>query len=338
VCLGILEVSFGNWFRPNRMNRLNLVRDQTLHYDPTHLYAAPGPTTYVRDPWGLRGDFETPADIDILTLGGSATDQRFITEGQTWQDVMQRSLGEMGKNVTVANAGVDGQSAYGHIKNFDWWFPFVPGLHPGYVLVYVGSNDLYKDPGDEYDELVRHDTSWKSKIRENSALYHVVRTIRATRVARDVFEMGHEPEDFDHWEWTTEPRVVNVAYLMGKRLDAYQTRLRVLAEKIRAMGAVPVFVTQPRYVARRRADGAVEGAARTWRWDDIDINGLDLYFMLDMIRQATLRVGAAEGAICIDAAGEVAWERADFYDAVHNTPQGAEKLGRYLAAQLGPSI
>jgi hypothetical protein len=34
----------------------------------------------------------------------------------------------------------------------------------------------------------------------------------------------------------------------------------------------------------------------------------------------------------------VAWQDADFYDFVHNTPQGARKLGEYLAARLLPLL
>ena len=41
-----------------------------------------------------------------------------------------------GKDVYVVNAGVDGQSTVGHIKNFDWWFPNIPDLKVKYFLFY----------------------------------------------------------------------------------------------------------------------------------------------------------------------------------------------------------
>ena len=167
VALVILELAFGSWVRPNRINRLNLVRDRTMRYDASALYPAPNSVTYTRDAFGFRGSYDSPGEIDILTIGGSATDQRFITDGATWQDVIAREFAAEGKRVSVVNAGVDGQSTYGHIKDFEWWFPNVPGLKAKYVLFYIGANDVFKDTGSDYDDLVRDKrTTWKTRSEE----------------------------------------------------------------------------------------------------------------------------------------------------------------------------
>jgi len=126
LVIGILvaEIFFGNWFYPDNLNRLNIIRSRTVKYDIAGLYDSSSKAISItRDQYGLRGAFQLPADIDILTVGGSTTDQRYITDGKTWQDVLQQKFESIGKNVKVANAGVDGQSTFGHIKNFDWWFP-----------------------------------------------------------------------------------------------------------------------------------------------------------------------------------------------------------------------
>ena len=67
-------------------------------------------------------------------MGGSTTDQRYITDGQTGQDVFQQEFAITGKNIVVANAGIDGQSSFGYIKNFDYWFPNILSLKSKYVL------------------------------------------------------------------------------------------------------------------------------------------------------------------------------------------------------------
>jgi hypothetical protein len=121
----VLELVFGSWFHPNPIKRLNLVRDYQRHYDATLLYAGATDIMYTRDEWGLRGRYPALNDIDIVTLGGSATDQRYISDGKTWQDVMAREFAREGRHVSVVNAGVDGQSTLGHIKDFDWWFPTI---------------------------------------------------------------------------------------------------------------------------------------------------------------------------------------------------------------------
>jgi len=49
---------------------------------------------------------------------------------------------------------------------------------------------------------------------------------------------------------------------------------------------------------------------------------------------ATMEVCAETGSVCIDVVNGLAWQPGDFYDRIHNAPQGAERLGRYLHAAL----
>ena len=37
------------------------------------------------------------------------------------------------------------EASVGHIKNLKWWFPYVPDLHPKYILYYIGINELIKN-------------------------------------------------------------------------------------------------------------------------------------------------------------------------------------------------
>src|SRR5262245_43647354 len=88
-----IELAFGNWFAPNRLNTLNLVKDVELKTDVSNIYTAgDNKIVYRRDRYGLRGNYGSLDKIDILTVGGSATDQRAITEGATWQDILRREF------------------------------------------------------------------------------------------------------------------------------------------------------------------------------------------------------------------------------------------------------
>ena len=82
--------------------------------------------------------------------------------------------------------------------------------------------------------------------------------------------------------------------------------------------------------------GDVKGATETIKYDDIEINGVDYYYMIRKLDAVTKDVAQKEGAIYIDAAGETetSWEEGDFYDYTHMTPQGARKLGLYLHNRL----
>src|SRR4029077_12552998 len=69
--------------------------------------------------------------------------QLYLPEEATWQAVLERSLRQTGRDVVVANAGLDGQSTIGMVADLELWIPYVPHLKPRLVLVYVGINDVY---------------------------------------------------------------------------------------------------------------------------------------------------------------------------------------------------
>lgn len=332
----VLELVFGSWFHtPNRVDRLNLVRDCHLRFDASYLYDGGGEISYTRDAWGLRGKYPSLDRIDIVTLGGSATDQRYVTDGKTWQDVIARGFAADGRHVSVVNAGVDGQSSYGHIMDFDWWFPTLPGFKPKYVLFYISGNDIYKDVNSEFDDLVNNrPPNWKTAIRERSALYRLISTAMGVYEAQHVHKISHRKEPFGSWKWTTQPLAKDHRALVAARLDVYRKAVAMLAERTHALGATPIFVTQSLSVYRFRPDGTLEGRAREEMYDNTLINGVDLYYIIHEFWSATMEECAKANGVCIDAADDIRWEPGDFYDVIHNTPQGAERLGTYLHEKL----
>jgi len=63
-------------------------------------------------------------------------------------------------------------------------------------------------------------------------------------------------------------------------------------------------------------------------------NGVDQGRALARINGATLEVCGEGLATCLDLAAELRFEPGDFYDYEHNTPQGARKIGQWLAVKL----
>jgi len=334
----VLELIFGNWLNPDTLNKLNIIRGRRFTFAVGDLYETDRETvTYSRDTWGLRGSFTDPSEITILTVGGSTTDQRYITDGETWQDVIQNTLQKQGMAATVANAGVDGQSTLGHILNFEWWFPNIPGLKPDYILFFIGLNDFYKDEGVEFISLVRDKsgTSLLQLIRERSVLYHIGRTLKGLYQARVQYNIVHRSVDFDSISYTSHPLQHEYRALMGARLREYGQRLDVLVGKTRAMGAEPVFVTQPSRKYRLTENG-IEGFEEPFDYSGHQINGVDYYYMMQLIDSVTCERAAAHSCICIDVASNMIseWKDDDFYDFAHMTPSGAEKMGTYIGGVL----
>jgi hypothetical protein len=291
------------------------------------LYPGADSVVYVRDKYGFRGWYSSPSSIDILTIGGSTTDQRYITEGKTWQDrLAQRFLAE-GRRISVVNAGVDGQSTFGHLKNFDWWFPSVPSLRAKIVLFYVGLNDFHVDDDRPYDQLVEP-SSLIGFIREHSAFYWLARTLFGLHRAK-VEGIGHKATKAEEVTWVTVGLVQDYEKLMHRRLLQYENRLKVLIQKARLAGMYPVFITQTSRAYKTGKEGLL-GISAEFEYDGVRYNGVDSYYMMKMINQTTVRVAKENGAGVIDLAQEMQWEDDDFYDLSHNTPKGAGKIGEYL--------
>src|SRR5262245_48152551 len=104
--LGIisLELFFGDWFGGHRL--WGLLCDVQFVYSAKDIYGVERKIHYVRDRQCLRGRYD-PLSVDVITVGGSTTDQRYLTEGETWQDRAAAYFAQHGRKLSIANAGVD---------------------------------------------------------------------------------------------------------------------------------------------------------------------------------------------------------------------------------------
>lgn len=346
VGIVLLEAVFGNWLHSDPMRLLNVQREKTWHYRAiaAEIKEQDRDIIYHRDKWGLRGNYGEPAEIDILSVGGSTTDQKYVTEGKTWQDVMQARFHSAGMDVRVANAGVDGRTTFGHMKDFELWFPNVEGLRPRYVLLYVGINDMYYDQPGDRDNIIRHTfplIDVKQWIRDNSAFYFVYRSLIGMYQAH-AKDLVRKSVDFRDVDWVEQPVRTDHAVILKPRLDAYRRRLTRLGVRIIGWGARPVFVTQPRGDYLLRGD-RVLGLARTqsrvtrvWRdallgeLNEQTANGVDYYLILKLFNTVTMEVCRELEGICIDLFNDLHFSIGDFYDHAHTTVAGSSKIGEFL--------
>ena len=75
----------------------------------------------------------------ILTIGGSTTDQRFIDEKHTFQNVLSRKLDN---KFAVLNGWVSGKSSFGHLFSIKNWHSKTLEVEKiKYIVYFFGIND-----------------------------------------------------------------------------------------------------------------------------------------------------------------------------------------------------
>ena len=339
----LIELIFGGWFsKDNNLKNLSIIRDRKYVYQ-TDLYAEkPVTVQYSRDIYGIRGGhcFNKPEEIDILTIGGSTTDQRYITDGETWQDFLEEKFKNDGKNVIVGNAGIDGQSTIGHIKNFEVWFPMIPRLKPKYMLFYIGINDFYRINDDSrFDALtdsaaamLAGSSPFVEKLKDNSVLYNLLRKALGW-FSTHKNKIGHEKTDFSRLAYTYKGVAPKRLFeLYEKNIAVFENRLSLLLQHTRKMGATPIFVMQPSLMFRFDKSGKVMGVTDVYYIEKHPYNGVDFYHLLSKLNASIKE--QRNGSILVDLTDVRDWQETDFYDLFHNTPKGAKKVGWEIYKKL----
>jgi len=342
----ILELIFGGWLnKENYLNGLMITRNRVLKFDLNGLYPYDKEVIDVtKDKFGFRGSRNTlnrPESIDILCIGGSTTYQRLIEDGHTWSEVLENSLKENGLNFNVANAGVDGQSTFGHIKGFELWFPQVPNLRPKYILFFFGINDFYilkTKMGS--DEIKAKGTDFvKEEIRNNSALYNLYIVIEGSFLAK-INGIDHSKVVFSHYDYGAQGLLDTLDFtsFFKGRLEAYEQRLEHLVNLSEKMGATPVFITQPSRRFKFDEEHQVIGVQEVLnhKFSGFKLNGVDYYSALVEMNKVIKKVANEHSLKVIDQTRLDIWEDEDFYDFSHTTPVGSKKIGEAIANELIP--
>lgn len=344
------ELVFGGWldaFSNPSLWRLSIYRNVDWRLDAGNRYPRSSLIQYRRDGFALRGNYGRPEDVSLLVLGGSTTDERFISEGETWTDLLATCLRDRGRNLVVANAGVAGQSSRGHILNYDLWLDHVPGLKPSRTLVYLGINEQALAGRSSEDDVRRYSetghAAWFERLKLNSALYSLAKTVHGNWLAwkagvhdaamAKAVTGGSFATDLlarevaaKAGQWTQvntsgyEQRLALAEQSIADELRAYDGRLDQLLARIRKSGSQPILITQ---------------AAGMYRQVGDRINGdLDNYFVLTAFNRRTMQACARHGLDCIDLAAAIRFTDGDHYDNVHTTPTGSRKVAEVVCAAL----
>ena len=174
----LLELFFGSWinFLTKKKSKIPipaLIINETLYFNPEKINKDNKKIIqYKRNNLGYRSyDVKTKKTL-FLSIGGSTTDQQFITEGNTWQD----KLDEKFPKYEFINGGVGGHSSYGHYISLENWHSrYLDSDDVKFILYYIGLNDvsLLKNEDSKTNKIFNFYekskfTVFKNFLKENS--------------------------------------------------------------------------------------------------------------------------------------------------------------------------
>ena len=292
---------------------------------------------YSRNSIGLRGD-ELPADrgkyITIITVGGSTTECKFLSDKKTWPEQLKGKLKDHYSNIWLNNAGLDGHSTFGHLVLLK---DYIIKMHPKYILFLVGTNDVELDRAADLDDqdirgIHTHSVKYffKSLINYSelgSLLVSLYRNYLAYR--KGLVHKERDPAQLPVGSTDSVSRARKIA-LQKNYLVNYSIRLRELAAISVHNGIRPVFITQPALYGNV-FDSTTKIFMGNLKLDDFDC-ATD-WQVLEMYNDE-IRKLRPEGVAVIDLAAAMPKDSKYYYDFMHYTNVGAEKVASILADSM----
>ncbi len=289
-----------------------------------------------RNSLGFRGP-EAPKDWDrhltIITIGGSTTECHFLNDDETWPSLLGKKLADQVPGCWLNNAGLDGQSTFGHIVMLN---DYVKKLHPSVVVFLTGINDVENSGPTFHDKLYLQNAypDLKHFLFNNSEVLNLGLNLWRGLQARRFNNTTNGMMALD-----SVGRLVLPVSVMRARLDrqasfleGYRQRLTELADTCLAWHILPVFVTQPDQFGFGR--DPLTGADLAAFPVDSTVNGRLLWEMLEQYNDAVRRMCAERGLAMIDLGRLMPKNSLYFYDMSHFTNAGAGEVAGLLAPPM----
>lgn len=207
---------------------------------------------YSRNALGFRGPMPTDSISklnSIITVGGSTTECRFLSDSTTWPYLLGKELKDSIPNLWLNNAGIDGHSTFGHLLLMK---EYISRLKPKYVVLLTGVNDVETEKPESFDVMS------ENKLQYSSVKAFLKSLLNKTEIGATVFQLYnirsaykkgliHKEVDFKQLKDTTyTPAYIQETINKQKNyLVGYQTRLQEIINICKANNIKPTLLTQP---------------------------------------------------------------------------------------------
>lgn len=303
----------------NRSREATLQKNYDIFYD----------VVYQKDKYGFRGRSKQVSKIDILTVGGSTTDEKFLNLKDTWSHRLEENFKKIGKKIDVVSAGIDGQSSHGHIWNLKNWFPKIENFKTKYIIYYMGINENLKKNADTKYDLSKDNLTIKNKIKfyiqRNNGLLYKTYNILIKKYYNLYLNLGYNTL------WPEYSKIKN-AFIPNinhkNNLIKNLSEIKKLTEEI---NAIPIFVTQKTQFWKE-INGQILLA------NNIIYDNKDHYNYEKFIAETIINFCQENDLICIDIFKNINFTQEDHFELAHTTAKGSKKIADYIFRKLSQNL
>jgi lysophospholipase L1-like esterase len=312
---------------------------------------------HTKNSLGFRGP-DPPTSYDraltIIAVGGSTTECLLLSDGHDWPALVEKRLRDYIPKLWVNNAGIGGASTIGHLEMLR---QLVLPLRPKIVLFLVGINDVGRSTSNDADDPDRELTPipWRSAVTHfhwllafkaagftiaehsevASLLLNLYRGFLARRRGLDDMK-GIVLVSQPHEDGPTEDSIARLREQHAPFLEAYRERLINLVVTCRKYSIEPVLITQP-VLYGTGTDPVTAVNLATVRVSP-GLNGRTEWMVLEWYNDITRAVGREHHVKVIDLAREMPKSSEYYYDFMHYTNQGADKVAEVISMHLLPFV
>lgn len=291
---------------------------------------------HTRNSLGLRGP-NPPADfasaLTVVAVGGSTTEGFYLSDGKTWPERLSEKLSVEFPGIWINNAGLDGQSSYGHIV---FTRDYLSKLKPKIAVFYCGLNDVGLSAMNRYDssltgegdslpkKLLRFLTS-KSEVFSTAAnLYLYFSSRKAAITHGNLNPLKAERRHLSRSE------IKSLLDTEKNKVKDYGSRLSELVRICRGNGIEPVFISQSSLCsAGKDISTGVEmgGISLENKFGSCEAFGEILSLYNNKMHETAI----AEKVFFIDAASMMPKDSSLYYDLFHFNNAGADIFAQKIS-------
>jgi hypothetical protein len=329
----MLETLTGSYIFSTKLKCNYILCNKKLAYQNT-LYSPYQDIFYKKDEYGFRGRFKDVNDIDIIVVGGSTTDERYLNINDTWIEKLQNKLKINNDfNIDIVNAGIDGQSTHGHIWNFKFWFNKIPNLKTKYIIFYIGINE--KPIPTKYDNFYyKLDFIQKIKyfLKNNHGITYKIYILYKTKIDNKLLKnVGHFKRDEDYIKDMKLVKDSDKILINEDHQKILLENMNILIDLSNKFGAKPIFITQ-RTNSWIEKDKKIYSLPYTLTKTNLEIN--NHYAYEKFVSDTVMNNCEKKNIFCINLFEKLKLNINDTYDFTHMNPNGSSKVSNEIFKNL----